>query len=82
LFSDLYFEGIHFMEPRRRHKFDIYTELYPASSVAIIGTGIITITMGELLFGIAISLSGVAIGLAGPVARAVHERKVARRRKH
>lgn len=68
------------MEQQPRHKFDIYTELYPASSVAIIGSGIIAVTMGELPIGVAVVLSGIAVGLAGPLARSVHERRAARRR--
>lgn len=70
------------MEHHPRHKFDVYTELYPASSVAIIGSGLITVTMGAASFGAAMVLSGIAVGLAGPVARAVHERRIARRHRH
>ena len=62
-------------------KLDVYTELYPASSVILIGTGLIVATTGALPFGVAIALTGVAVGLAGPVARSVHERKIASRRR-
>ena len=70
------------MQSKPRHKFDIYTELYPASSIAIIGSGVIVVIMGEIPFGTAIVLSGIAVGLAGPLARAVRDRKTARRRGH
>jgi len=63
------------------HKLDAYTELYPASSVMLIGSGLIVGTMGGLPFGAALVLTGVAVGLAGPVARAVHDRKVANQRR-
>jgi hypothetical protein len=72
------------MERLPRHKFDLYTEFYPASSVAIIGCGIITATMGAWPVGVSFVLSGMAVGMLGPIARAVHERKIAtaRRRRY
>jgi hypothetical protein len=70
------------MQQEPRHKFNVYSELYPASSVAIIGSGIITVTMGDFVVGSAFVFSGIAVGLAGQFARAAHERKLAKQRRY
>ena len=60
-----------------QHKLDIYTELCPASAMAILGCGLITVTMGALPLGAAISLAGIAVGVAGPLTKSILERNVA-----
>ncbi len=70
------------MQQAPRHKFNIYRELYPTSSVAIIGSGIVTATMGEFVVGSAFVFSGIMVGLAGQFARAAHERKLAKHRRY
>lgn len=67
------------MQKHIHHKLDVYTELYPASSVAIIGTGLIAATMGEIPIAVAITLTGIAFGLAVPVVRAVYRRRTSTR---
>jgi len=54
--------------------FNIYTELCPASSAAIIGAGVVAITMGAVPAGAAVALTGLAVGIAGPVTQSIRER--------
>jgi uncharacterized membrane protein len=60
---------------------DIYSELCPASSATVIGAGLITITMGSAPAGFAFLIAGVAVGIAGPVAKTFQERHARRARK-
>jgi hypothetical protein len=53
---------------------NIYTELCPASAAAIIGAGVVAISMGAVPAGAAVALTGVAVGIAGPVAQSIKER--------
>jgi hypothetical protein len=68
------------MKRTAQHKIDIYTELCPASSVAIIGSGLVTLTMGELPLGAAIALTGIAVGVAGPLAKSFMQQRTAVKR--
>lgn len=54
---------------------DIYAELCPASSATVIGAGLITITMGSAPTGLAFLLAGIAVGVAGPVAKTLQEHR-------
>jgi hypothetical protein len=53
---------------------DIYSELCPASSATIIGTGLVTITMGSVAAGFVVVLAGIGVGIAGPLAKSVASR--------
>ena len=66
------------MKKVAQHKIDIYTELCPASSVAIIGSGLITLTMGEFAVGAVVAVAGIAVGIAGPMARTLIESGILR----
>jgi len=55
---------------RRDFKFNFYTELCPAASVATIGVGIITITLGgSFAAAISLILSGIVLGVITPSSR-------------
>jgi hypothetical protein len=56
-------------------KFDIYSELFPASSATVIGAGLITVTMGSASAGVAFILAGIAVGVAGPVAQSLRDQR-------
>lgn len=54
---------------------DIYSELCPVSSATVIGAGLITMTMGSAPTGIVFLLAGIAVGVAGPLAKTIQEHK-------
>lgn len=62
------------MKPSARH-FDIYSELCPVSSATVIGAGMLTMTMGSAPTGFVFLLAGIAVGVAGPLAKTYQEHK-------
>jgi hypothetical protein len=61
-------------------RLDIYSELCPASSATIIGAGLVSITLGSLVGGIACVLAGVGVGIAGPIIKTIQEKHNIRKR--
>ena len=48
---------------------DIYSELCPASSAAIIGAGLVTVTMGVTGEGLAVVVAGIVVGVVAPLTK-------------
>ncbi|HUY67787.1 MAG TPA: hypothetical protein VMV79_00615 [Alphaproteobacteria bacterium] len=60
---------------RHTHGVDIYTEIAPASAATIIGAGVVAGTLGAApAMGLSIALTGVALGIAVPLAKSIGER--------
>jgi len=66
----------------QRKLINIYTELRPVSSVAMIGSGIIAMFIGDLPLGVAIFLNGIAFGVMSSPPYVVRNRPVPVRRHH
>ncbi len=60
---------------------DIYSELCPVSSATVIGAGLITMTVGSASTGVVFLLAGIAVGIAGPLAKNFQDRRKRRARR-
>ena len=72
-FKENFMEGVHYF--MRRHKVGrarksknshIYRELCPVSAVAIIGSGLVVLAMGDMMMGGTLIFSGFIVGAMAP----------------